>query len=106
MLDKLFLQILNMSFTGAIIIILVLLVRLLLKKAPKVFSYGLWSVVLFRLICPFSIESIFSILPTNTAPISEDIFYMDFGYGCYACIQPFHLINVERQSRKCKTLQG
>lgn len=77
MLDQLFLQILNMSFTGSIVIILVLMVRLLLKKAPKVFSYGLWSVVLFRLICPFSFESIFSLLPTKATPISEDILYME-----------------------------
>ncbi len=76
MVNNMFLQILNMSFTGAIVIVFVLFFRLFLKKAPKVFSYGLWSVVLFRLICPFSFESIFSLLPTKAAPISEDIVYM------------------------------
>jgi len=72
MLNKIFLQILNMSFTGGF----VLIARLLLKKAPKVFSYALWSVVLFRLICPFSFESILSLLPTNTSPIPSNIGYM------------------------------
>ena len=73
MLDKLFLQILNMSFTASFVIALVLLVRLLLKKSPKIFSYALWSVVLFRLICPFSFESVFSILPTKANPIPANI---------------------------------
>ncbi len=50
-------KLLNMSLTGAIAIICVLLLRLLLKRAPKVISYCLWAVVLFRLLCPISITS-------------------------------------------------
>lgn len=57
MLDKIFLQVLNMSFTASYVIILVLFARLLLKKVPKIFSYALWSIVFFRLVCPFSFES-------------------------------------------------
>jgi len=76
MLDKIFLQILNMSFTASIVILFVVVVRLLLKNAPKNFSYALWSVVMFRLICPFSFESIFGLLPTKVTPISQDIVYM------------------------------
>lgn len=76
MLDRLFLQLLNMSFTGGIVILFVLAVRLALKKAPKIYSYVLWSVVLFRLVCPFSFESALSLLPTKANPISRDIVYM------------------------------
>ncbi|HBR01572.1 MAG TPA: hypothetical protein DD738_03080 [Ruminiclostridium sp.] len=76
MLDKIFLQILNMSLTGAFVITFVLVARLLLKKTPKVFAYALWSVVLFRLVCPFSFESVYSLLPTKANPISQDIVYM------------------------------
>ncbi len=75
MLEKIFLQILNMSFTASFVIIFVLIARLLLKKSPKVLSYPLWGVVLFRLICPFSFESMFSLLPAKTNPISQDIVY-------------------------------
>lgn len=75
MLDNLFLQILNMSFTASIVILFVLGARLLLKKVPKIFSYALWSVVLFRLVCPFSFESLISLLPNNPAPISDKILY-------------------------------
>ncbi len=75
MLERLFLQVLNMSFTAGVVIVLVLAARLALKKAPKVFSYALWSVVLFRLVCPFSFESILSLLPTKINPIAQDIVY-------------------------------
>ena len=61
MIDKVFFQILNMSFASSFAIIFVLFARLILKKVPKVFSYALWSVVLFRLICPVSFESTFSL---------------------------------------------
>lgn len=76
MLESVFLQLLNMSLTAGIVIVFVLAVRIILQKAPKVFSYLLWSVVLFRLICPFTLESIFSLLPANVNPISQDILYM------------------------------
>ena len=57
MLDELYLQILDMSKTASIVILLVLAVRFLLRRAPKIFSYALWALVLIRLLCPFSVES-------------------------------------------------
>ena len=57
-----FLQILNMSLTGSAVILLVLAARLLLKRAPKIFSYALWGVVLFRLLCPVSLSASVSML--------------------------------------------
>lgn len=75
MIENAFLEVLNMSFTGSIVILFVLLVRLLLKRAPKIFSYVLWSVVLFRLICPFSFESVFSLLPIKASPFAQNIVY-------------------------------
>ncbi len=50
-------RLLWMSAVGGVVIAAVLLFRLLLCRAPKVFSYMLWSVVLFRLLCPFAWES-------------------------------------------------
>jgi len=73
MLEKIFLQILNMSFVGGFVILLILVARIILKKAPKIFSYSLWAVALFRLVFPFSFESIISLIPVNTEPISNDI---------------------------------
>lgn len=70
MLDKLFMQILDMSIAGSFVILVVLLARLLLKKAPKVISYALWSVVLLRLLCPVSIQAPISVLPEIT-PVED-----------------------------------
>lgn len=61
-LEKAFIGILNMSLTGGIIILAVLVLRLFLKKAPKVISYCLWAVVLFRLFCPVSFQAGYSLL--------------------------------------------
>jgi beta-lactamase regulating signal transducer with metallopeptidase domain len=70
-MDKLFLSVLNMSLTGAFVTAAVCVVRLPFKKAPKIISYALWSIVAFRLLAPFSIESAFSLIPFNVKPISE-----------------------------------
>lgn len=57
-----FARILNMSLTGSIVIAVVLLARLFLKRTPKIYSYALWAVVLFRLLCPLSITAGLSVL--------------------------------------------
>jgi len=74
-LDKVFLQIINMSITASYVILFVIVARLLLKKAPKIFSYALWSVALFRLVCPFSFESVLSFISVNTETIPQNIMY-------------------------------
>lgn len=67
MLDKLFMQILDMSRIASIVILVVILARLFLKKAPKWITYALWAVVLFRLLCPLSIKAPVSIVPKITS---------------------------------------
>ncbi|MEK4295151.1 M56 family metallopeptidase [Paenibacillus sp. FSL R5-0914] len=64
-MDQLFEHILNMNITGSYVIVFIIVARLFLRKVPKIFSYALWSVVLIRLLCPFSIESIFSFIPSE-----------------------------------------
>ncbi|MEG2175196.1 MAG: M56 family metallopeptidase, partial [Oscillospiraceae bacterium] len=60
MWETVFLQILNMSYTASYVILFLLWTRILPEKVPKIFSYALWSVALFRLVCPVSFESSFS----------------------------------------------
>ena len=60
-MESIFLNILKMSVTAGCIIIAVILIRLLLKKAPRKYSYLLWSVVGFRLLCPVAFGSKVSI---------------------------------------------
>lgn len=72
-MNSLFIQILNMSIMAGITACVVILIRLLLKKAPKIFSYALWVVVLFRLLCPFTFESIYSLMPANPNTVPQTI---------------------------------
>ena len=72
-MDKLFLTILNMSMTGAFVITVICFSRLFLKKAPKMISYCLWAVAGFRLVFPFSIKGVFSLLPFKAQTIPLDI---------------------------------
>lgn len=59
-LERIFLQLLNMSITAGYVIIAVFLIRLCIRRLPKIYSYILWSIVAFRLICPFSFSSAYS----------------------------------------------
>jgi beta-lactamase regulating signal transducer with metallopeptidase domain len=68
-----FLSVVNMSLTASYVILFIILVRLPLKKAPKVISYALWAVAGFRLVFPFSLESVFSLIPFKAVPIPVDI---------------------------------
>jgi len=74
-MTAIFITVLNMSITASIVALAVILVRIPLKKAPKIFSYALWAVVILRLIFPFSIESIFSLMPTSANIIPQDIVF-------------------------------
>ena len=69
-MGDIFLKLLNMSITAGWLILAVLCIRLLFRKIPKWVNCILWGVVAVRLICPFSIESRFSIL-SSTEPIKS-----------------------------------
>lgn len=69
-MGEIFLKLLNMSITAGWLILAVLCIRLIFRKIPKWMICLLWGAVAFRLICPFSIESRFSILP-STEPIKS-----------------------------------
>ena len=72
-----FIEILNMNFTASFVILAVICVRFLIKKAPKKYSYMLWAIVFFRLICPFTIEMPASVVPIHTQTIPQDIIYTE-----------------------------
>lgn len=70
-MHRLFPIVCNMSLTASVVILAVLAVRLLLRRAPKVFAYALWAVVLFRLLCPVSVTSAVSLMGALGAPAQE-----------------------------------
>ncbi len=70
-MSAVFLKVLNMSITASWLILAVVLTRLILKKAPKWIPCLLWGLVAIRLICPFSFESVLSLIPSSeTIPVN------------------------------------
>ncbi len=58
-----FLRLLSMSLTGSLVLLAVLLLRLPLRRAPRKWVCLLWLPVLFRLLCPVTLESRTSLVP-------------------------------------------
>ena len=71
-MSEIFLKIINMSISASYIVLAVMLLRLLFRKAPKWISVILWGIVGLRLVCPFSIESVLSLIP-NAEVVSPEI---------------------------------
>ena len=64
-MESIFLKLLNMSIAASYLVIAVVLLRLILKRAPKFISLILWAMVGVRLILPISLESSFSLVPST-----------------------------------------
>ena len=71
-MENVFLTVLNMSITAAYVTAFVCLLRLALKTFPRWISYSLWGVVFFRLLCPVSFSSAFSLLGRLGAPSTQN----------------------------------
>lgn len=66
----------NVSISASFLALAVVIFRLIFKKTPRWFVVLLWALVAIRLICPFSIESVFSLVPTSEA-IPGEILTLD-----------------------------
>lgn len=71
-MSEVFLKVVNMGISAGWLVLAVLALRFLLKKAPKWVNVLLWGIVALRLICPFSIESTLSLIPSKET-ISPEI---------------------------------
>ena len=60
-MEAVFLRVLNMSLSAAAVIAVVVLLRLVLRRAPNKWRYLLWIAPAFRLACPVSFRAVFSI---------------------------------------------
>ncbi|MBQ9996105.1 MAG: hypothetical protein IJP32_07025, partial [Clostridia bacterium] len=68
-MEKMFLEFLNRSITAGWLILAVMFVRVLFRRAPKWVTGCLWILVAVRLVMPFSVESVYSLIPrTETVP--------------------------------------
>ncbi|MDO4380802.1 MAG: M56 family metallopeptidase [Clostridia bacterium] len=76
-LEDVFLKIFNMSLTAVWIILAVMVLRLIFKKAPKTLACALWLLAAVRLVLPFSVESALSLVPSGE--VIHKSFYADSG---------------------------
>ncbi len=74
MTDSAFITLVNMSLTAGYAILALLCLRPVFRRSPRRLLYGLWLLPLFRLVCPVSVESVLSLLP-SARPIPEDLAY-------------------------------
>lgn len=74
-MEKLFINIFNMSISASYLVFAVLIVRFFLRKAPKTMRCFLWFLVGIRLLFPFSIESVFSLIP-DTKTVEASLYEM------------------------------
>ncbi len=70
-MEMIFLNVFNRSLAAGWLILAVIVVRLLLKKAPRRLSCVLWAVVAVRLLCPFFPASSFSLIPSRETISAE-----------------------------------
>lgn len=75
-MEGIFLKLVNMSVSACWLIMAAVIIRLVLKKAPKAFRFILWALIAVKLICPFSFESIYSIVPSKEI-MDTQIMYSD-----------------------------
>ena len=75
-MEAVFLKLLNMSITAGWLVLAVVAFRFVFKKAPKALHVMLWALVCVRLICPFSFESVLSLVP-SAETVPQDIMYSD-----------------------------
>lgn len=73
-MEMLLVKIAGMGVTASYLAVAVLLLHLLLKKAPKSLLCGLWALVGIRLVCPITVESVFSLIPRQTA-VPREVLY-------------------------------
>ena len=73
-MSEAFIRIVNMSITASWLVLAVIAVRFLFKKTPKWILCLLWALVAVRLICPVSIESPLSLIP-STRPLGQEIIF-------------------------------
>lgn len=84
-MEAVFLKVLNMGIAAGWLILAVIVLRALLKRAPKAFRCVLWAFVGIRLLCPFSLETTWSLIPSGEtlSPnlITGNSFRVDTGFS-------------------------
>lgn len=75
-MNKIFIGILNNGYMAGILILAVIVTRVIIRKAPKWINCLLWGMVALKLVLPFSMESVLSLIPSKE-PVAVDIEQQD-----------------------------
>jgi len=75
-MGEIFIKLLNMSISAGWLVLAVILIRLLIRRAPKWITVVMWALVGVRLICPINLESVFSLIP-SAETVPQNIVYAD-----------------------------
>ena len=78
-----FFWVLNTSISASFLVVAIIILRLILKKAPKAMIVALWGMVAIRLICPFSLESALSLIPSEETIPTEQFQYQETRHDDY-----------------------
>lgn len=73
-MNNAFIGVLNNALIASLLIVAVIVARFIIKRAPKWITCALWGLVAMKLVFPFSIESVLSLVPSSK-PIPSDIEY-------------------------------
>lgn len=87
--DEIFIKLVNLSVSASWLILALILFRLVFKKAPGWLNCCLWALVAIRLVCPFSVESALSLVPSSEF-ISEEGFYYSAAPSVHSGIAMFN----------------
>lgn len=79
----LFFWVINTSISASFLVAAIVILRLVLKKAPKAIFVVLWGLVAIRLICPFTIESALSLVPSAETIPTEQFMYQEVQHDDY-----------------------
>lgn len=83
-MESAFLSLVNLSLNASYLVLAVLLLRVIFKKAPKRLNCLLWGLVGLRLVFPFSIESVMSLIPSaevlDPQMVNRNYFDIDTGF--------------------------
>ena len=75
-MSGIFLKLLNLSISASWLVLTVLALRMVLRRAPKWVNVLLWGMVALRLVLPFSIESALSLIP-SAETVSPEVVRFD-----------------------------
>ena len=103
-MDRIFIKLLNMSFAAGVLVLAVLALRLLLKKAPKWIACVLWALVALRLLLPVGISSPLSVFNALGTQSNGSVEYFQAAGGSEKPLVRFDTIRVEGPADPAETI--